>query len=668
MQKSIDKVFIIGLAPLILEKGLVWFEKNKNRIEKAATLRAHLDPIRSPFWSRNSLLAERHQKILLSEFTRKLTDLGYKKYRAVQLPGEFSQLGGTITLFPINLPTAIHIEFNGNFIESVTTLEYIKNARPETPLKKIIDVREEVLSDLSNLKEGDYVVHLDHGIGKFVSKKSVQSVQNEDDRLTFAYTLEYDFGDKLTVPEKAAYKLSPYIGFATPTIYRLGGNLWHKTRRKVKDDIIKTAKELLKIYAAREAAERTPYVYDEEILRHVESSFEFEETFDQREAINHVIRDLQKTTPMDRLICGDVGFGKTEVALRAAACAASSGRQTALIAPTTILTWQHFQTFTQRFANLPIKIALLSRIQKEGEQKKIMEKLGNSEIDIVIGTHRLLQNDIQFKNLGLLVIDEEQRFGVKQKEKLKSMRANIDVLSLSATPIPRTLYFALSGLRNISNIQTPPAGRLPIKTCIAPRSKKLIRDAIAQEISRGGQVFYLHNRIATIEASLLRINKLLAGIDRARIAVAHAKLPENQLIQIIDDFRNKKYDILLATTIIENGLDLSNVNTLIVEDASRLGLSQAHQLRGRIGRGDKQAYAYFLYHPKKLTEAGKHRLETLHKYQNLGAGYQIALRDLEIRGAGNILGRKQHGAINRVGLNLYCQMLNEAVEGIKKEA
>jgi transcription-repair coupling factor (superfamily II helicase) len=328
-----------------------------------------------------------------------------------------------------------------------------------------------------------------------------------------------------------------------------------------------------------------------------------------------------------------------------------------------VLAWQHAQTFRARFAKLPVKISLLSRVQSDAEQKNIILELKNGEVDIVIATHRLLQKDVEFKNLGLLIIDEEQRFGVKQKEKLKSMRINIDVLSLSATPIPRTLYFSLAGLKNISNIGTPPPNRLPIKTYVAPRSKKTMREAILAELARGGQVYYLHNRISTIESARVKIASLAQ--EGARIAVAHAKLPDSQLIEIIDDFRNKKFDILIATTIIENGLDLSNVNTLIVEDASRLGLAQAHQLRGRIGRGEKQAFAYFLYSPKRLTEVGKRRLETLQRYQDLGAGYEIAKRDLEIRGAGNILGREQHGSINRVGLNLYCQMLNEAVEELK---
>lgn len=661
MNMSIGRILIVALTPLILEKGLVWFKENEKRIERAVS---HPDAA-AGFWQKNSIIIERGQKVMLSELLRKLTDFGYEKYQRVELPGEFSQAGGTVTLFPINAPRAFRVEFGGNAIENIEELSQIKNEAPESPLKKIIypstslgaskdnHRRREIHADFANLKEDDYVVHLDHGIGKFVEKKESY------------YVLEYASGDKLRVPEEVSHKLSPYIGFSTPTIYRLGGNLWHKTKRKIKEDVVKTAKELLEVYAARELAQRAPYAAPDEILAQVEQGFEFEETSDQKKAIEDIMQDMSRETPMDRLICGDVGFGKTEVAIRAAARAAISGRQVALIAPTTILAWQHFQTFNSRFDKFPIKISLLSRVQTDSEQKNIIAELKGGELDIVIGTHRLLQKDVEFKNLGLLIIDEEQRFGVKQKEKLKSTRTDIDVLSLSATPIPRTLYFSLAGLKNISSIQTPPPSRLPIKTQVLARSKKIIQDALRQEIAQGGQAYYLHNRISTIDAAEVKIRSLVP--DNAKIAVAHAKLPDQQLIEIINDFRNKKFDILIATTIIENGLDLSNVNTLIVEDASRLGLAQAHQLRGRIGRGDKQAFAYFLYSPKKLTEAGKRRLETLQRYQDLGAGYEIAMRDLEIRGAGNILGREQHGAINRVGLNLYCQMLNEAVEELKSQ-
>lgn len=663
MGESISNILIIAITPPILERGLIWFQKNQQRIERASNL----------FWQRNTLSICENQKVMMSEIMRKLTDFGYQKYQSVELPGEFSQNGGILIIFPINSRWAVKIEFSGNTVESIIETSK-ENAKPEKLLKELLypngTRRKEMQNDLSGLKQGDYVVHIDHGVGMLKSQitirqladKSQTNSNSQNSKIENFYILDYAGGDILRVPEEVSYKLSPYIGFSTPTIYRLGGNLWHKIKRKVNENIIKTAKQLLAIYAAREIAERVPYSNEPDMLFDIKKSFDFDETEDQKRVIEEIMNDMDKTTPMDRIVCGDVGFGKTEVAIRAAARALFSGKQVAMIAPTTVLAWQHFQTFKSRFEKIPVTIELLTRIQKENEQKNIVIGLKEGKIDLILGTHRLLQKDIEFKNLGLLVIDEEQRFGVKQKEKLKILRADLDILSLSATPIPRTLYLSLSGLKNISNIKTPPLNRLPIKTYVSPRSKKLIKTAIERELERGGQIYYLHNRISTIDTAYMKVRELAGS---AKILVGHAKLPENQLIEIFDDFKNKKADILIATTIIENGLDLSNVNTLIVEDATRLGLSQAHQIRGRIGRSARQAYAYFLYSPKKLTDVGKKRLQILEEFQNLGEGYKIAMRDLEIRGAGNILGREQHGSINKVGLNLYCQMLNEAVEQLK---
>ncbi|TSC74111.1 MAG: transcription-repair coupling factor (superfamily II helicase) [Parcubacteria group bacterium Gr01-1014_33] len=393
---------------------------------------------------------------------------------------------------------------------------------------------------------------------------------------------------------------------------------------------------------------------------------------------------------MDRLLVGDVGFGKTEIALRAAFRVVTSGKQAALLAPTTVLTAQHLATFTERFHTLPVRVRMLSRLLSGKEEKEVLQELADGTIDMVVGTHRLLSKDIVFKNLGLVIIDEEQRFGVKQKEKLKSLRTEVDVLSLSATPIPRTMQFVLSKLRDVSLLETPPPERIPIQTLVLPYSQKLIREAIQSELERGGQVYFLHNRIETIGRVKERLEKILRqrkinpppakrlAIVRAsplergrvrvgvpRIGIIHGRMPEKELIRTMEAFRKKEIDILVATTIIENGLDISSANTLIVDDATRLGLAQAHQLRGRIGRGKTQAFAYFLYKPRHLTEKAQERLSALQEYFELGAGYQLALRDLEIRGAGNILGREQSGAVNKVGLNLYYQMLGEAIEEIK---
>jgi len=442
----------------------------------------------------------------------------------------------------------------------------------------------------------------------------------------------------------------------------LGSLFWQKVKKKVKEEAEKLARELLEIYAKREIATRPSYFPECEIDIQLTSTFPYEETPDQVQVLEEIKRDLEKNQPMDRLICGDVGFGKTEIALRAMVRAVNSGYQVAMICPTTILANQHFQNFKERLKNLPIKIEMLSRLIPKGKQKRIIENLKKGKIDILVGTHRILSSDVEFKNLGLLVIDDEQRFGVRQKEKLKKMRAELDILSLSATPIPRTLYLSLSSLKEISLIQTPPVGRLPIKTFILPFSEKIIKEAIEKEIKRGGQVYYLHNRIETIKV----IKNILENlVPKARLGIAHAKLREKELVKVMEDFQNKKIDVLIATTIIENGLDLPNVNTLIVADATRLGLAEAYQIRGRVGRSHIQAFAYFLY-GQNLSERAKMRLDALKEAEELGSGYKIALKDLEIRGAGNILGKEQSGNINAVGLNLYCQILSEAIEKLKK--
>ncbi|MDI6592126.1 MAG: helicase-related protein, partial [Patescibacteria group bacterium] len=535
----------------------------------------------------------------------------------------------------------------------------------EKPAKEILKKKlksQKLFSDLKGLKPGDYLVHLDHGIGKFIGFLSQQYGQEQF--LTNYYVLEYDQGDKLYVPVGLERKLSRYIGFVEPKISRLGSLLWQRVKKKVKKEAEKFARELLEIYAKREIATRPAYLPEDELDFQLASSFPYEETADQIQTLQEINKDLEKTEPMDRLVCGDVGFGKTEVALRAMVKAVKSGYQAAIICPTTILANQHEQNFKERLKNLPIKISILSRLQSKKKQKEIIEKIKSGKIDILIGTHRLLSKDVEFKNLGLLVIDDEQRFGVKQKEKLKKLRASLDVLSLSATPIPRTLYMALSSLKDISLIQIPPVGRLPVKTFILPFSEKVIKKAIEDEVKRGGQVYYLHNRIETIEKVKKSLECLNFEFKPIKLGIAHGRLREKELIRVMADFQNKKIDVLIATTIIENGLDLPNVNTLIVADATKLGLAQAYQIRGRIGRSHTQAFAYFLY-PFRLTEKAKIRLDALKEAEELGSGYKIALKDLEMRGAGNILGKEQSGNINKVGLNLYCQMLNEAIEKIK---
>ncbi len=658
----IDRVLIVAIIPYFLEKGNLWFEENLEKILEARKTQS--------FWEDNTLFLERGQTYHLSSFLRKLDELGYERVWQVTEPGEFSQRGGIIEVFPINLNFAIRLEFLGNRIESIERLEV--KIKDEKIFKNILKKRlrsQRVYSDLTGLKPGDYLVHLDHGIGRFIRLVSLFY----KGRPIKYYLLEYAQGAKLYVPLGLERKLSRYIGFKKPALSKLGSLGWQKTKRKIKKEAERLAKELLEIYAKREISLRPPYLPDNEIDKILSFTFPFEETPDQIKAIEDIKKDLEKDKPMDRILCGDVGFGKTEIALRAMVKAVNSGFQAAMICPTTILANQHFQTFKKRLKNLPIKIALLTRLQTKKEQEKIVKQVKKGEVDIVVGTHRLLSKDLQDwlkpyfqekrKGLGLLVIDDEQKFGVRQKEKFKKLRPSLDILSLSATPIPRTLYMALSSLKDVSFIQTPPTGRLPIKTLVLPFSEKVIKEAIEKELRRGGQVYYLHNRIETIEATRKFLKTL---VPRASFGIAHGKLKEKDLIKTISDFQNKKVDVLIATTIIENGLDLPNVNTLIVADATKLGLSQAYQIRGRIGRSHLQGFAYFLY-GHRLKEKAKLRLRALKEAERLGSGYQIALRDLEIRGAGNILGKEQSGNINKVGLNLYCQMLTEAVEKLKRK-
>lgn len=644
MEKSIARILIAGLTPYFLERGNLWFAENFEKILEAKKSQS--------FFEDNTVFLEKQKECNFSELLRKLDELGYEKVKTISEPGEFSRQGGAIDIFPINYDNALRIDFDNNQIENIENLSLTVSDEKEAKErigKKL--KRQKLFSDLKGLKSGDYLVHLDHGVGKFANIKENY------------YVLEYAQGDKLYVPLGLERKLSRYIGFQTPSISRLSSQLWERTKRRVKEETEKLAKELLEIYAKREIATRPYYLPDTEIDLALTDTFPYTETPDQIQAIEDIKKDLENSQiPLDRIVCGDVGFGKTEVALRIMVKAVNAGLQAALICPTTILASQHFQTFKKRLGDLPIKVELLSRLQTKKEQQDTVQKLKQGQIDVVIGTHRVLSNDVEFKNLGMLVIDDEQRFGVKQKEKLKKIRASLDILSLSATPIPRTLYLALSSLKKISVIQTPPAYRLPVETLVLSWSEKTIKTAIDQEMKRGGQIYYLHNRVETIETAKNLIQKL---IPEAEISIIHGRMKEKEIVRVMDDFQNKKINILVATTIIENGLDVPNVNTLIVADAPRLGLSQAYQIRGRVGRSHIQAFAYFFY-GDNLSALAEERLTALKEAQELGSGYRVAMRDLEIRGAGNILGKEQSGSINQIGLNLYCQMLSDAIDKMKK--
>jgi transcription-repair coupling factor (superfamily II helicase) len=509
-----------------------------------------------------------------------------------------------------------------------------------------------------SLKPGGYVVHVDHGIGKFkeMVKRTVEGVERE------YFLLNYALGDKLFVPVDQADRISCYVGVENPTLNRLSGIAWQQVKIKVKSRAREVARRLLELYAQREFSQGHAFSEDSELQKELEQAFPYQETPDQLHTLEEVKRDLENVQVMDRLICGDVGFGKTEIALRAAFKVVMDKKQVALLAPTTILVEQHAKTFLERLKNFPVRVESISRFKTKKEQEQILADLKTGKIDILIGTHRLLQKDIQFANLGLVIVDEEQRFGVEHKERFKEMRNNVDILTLSATPIPRTLNLALGGVRSISTITTPPPGRLPVETFVNRYSDEIVKEAIERELKRNGQVYFLHNRVQTIESAAYQIRKL---VPRAKVVVAHGQMESRQLEKIMEDFYHGKYNVLVCSSIIENGLDVPTVNTLIVDDAVNFGLSQLYQLRGRIGRSHLQAYAYFLYQGRYLKGLARRRLEALLEAQKLGSGFEIAMRDLEIRGAGNVLGTEQHGHIVAVGLSLYARLLQHAVEELK---
>ena len=533
--------------------------------------------------------------------------------------------------------------------------------RTASPARK--RAAEAFLSDLRDLKEGDFVVHLDYGVGKFLGLKRLRVEADEREFVEIGYGEE----KTLLLPVERLDRIQKYSGAegAEPKLDRLGGASWSRKKSAVRKAVRDLSQDLLRVYARRAQAQGFAFSKDSPWQKEFEDAFEHVETPDQAQAIADVKRDMEKPVPMDRLLCGDVGYGKTEVAMRAAFKAVLDGKQVAVLAPTTILADQHFRTFSRRFSSFPVTIELLSRFRDRAEQKKVAEKLAEGSVDILIATHRLLSRDIRFRDLGLLVIDEEQRFGVAQKEKIKEWKASIDVLSMSATPIPRSLNLSLSGLRDLSIIETPPRDRLAIETQIIPKSADVVRESIAFELQRGGQVFYIHNRVDSIPAEKRFLEEILPD---ARIAVGHGQMPEGQLEKTMLEFVSRKSDILLATTILENGIDIPSVNTILIDRADMFGLSQLYQLRGRVGRSDKAAYCYLVVEPNAaLTETARARLATIREFCDLGAGFRIAAKDLEIRGAGNFLGAEQSGHINAVGLEMYLDLLDEAMRELRGE-
>ncbi|MGA9350003.1 MAG: transcription-repair coupling factor [Anaerolineae bacterium] len=515
----------------------------------------------------------------------------------------------------------------------------------------------------ADMAPDDYVVHIEHGIGIFrgLVELTIDEVKRE------YLEVEYDGDDRLYVPIHQADRLSRYVGVSgrPPALHRLGTAQWAQVKARAKRAVEDIARELLELYAAREVIPGHAFPPDTPWQVELEASFPYVETEDQLQAVEEIKADMEKPKPMDRLVCGDVGYGKTEVALRAAFKAVMDHKQVAVLVPTTVLAQQHYGTFQERLKPFPVEVEMLSRFRSRREQQEILNKLQAGTMDIVIGTHRLIQKDVAFKDLGLLIIDEEQRFGVTHKEKLKQMRKEVDVLTLTATPIPRTLYMSLTGVRDMSTIDTPPEERLPVKTHVGEYDETLIRKAILRELDRGGQIYFVHNRVQSIHLVAQRLERI---VPEATLAIGHGQMPEAKLEQVMLDFAAGKIDVLVCTSIIESGLDIPNVNTLIVNRANQFGLADLYQLRGRVGRGARRAYAYFLYdHPHRLTDTARQRLQTILEASELGAGFGIAMRDLEIRGAGDLLGTRQHGHIAAVGFDLYCRLLAQAVQELKVE-
>ncbi|MGI6226282.1 MAG: transcription-repair coupling factor [Peptococcales bacterium] len=554
------------------------------------------------------------------------------------------------------------VEFTKSQLVLVSEHEVFQQPKKRPP-KRMFQQDGQQINRLADLKVGDYVVHSGHGIGRYLGVEKLKVGDVERDYLIIKYAGE----DRLYVPTDQIELLQKYVAGEgnIPKVHKLGGTDWQKTKLKVTTSVKKLAEGLLELYAKRQAMPGFSFSPDDNWQREFEDAFPYKETPDQLKAIRDVKKDMEKGVPMDRLICGDVGYGKTEVAIRAAFKAVNNGKQVAVLVPTTVLAQQHFNTFRERFANFPVTIEVVSRFRTASEQKKVMEGVKTGTVDIIIGTHRLLSKDVRFKDLGLLVVDEEQRFGVSHKEKLKRLKSQVDVLTLSATPIPRTLHMSLVGIRDMSVIETPPEDRYPIQTYVVEHSPELIKDAIRRELGRGGQVYYVHNRVEDIEKVAEDIRIL---VPEARVGIGHGQMKEDFLEKVMIGFMEQELDVLVCTTIIETGLDISNVNTLIIDEADKMGLSQLYQLRGRVGRTNRVAYAYLTYRKDKiLSQLAEKRLHAIREFTELGSGFKIAMRDLEIRGAGNLLGPEQHGQVASVGFDMYCHLLEEAVRELKGE-
>lgn len=574
---------------------------------------------------------------------------------SIPIKGDQSVLPGKVQIMKGDLQTGFELPIQK--IAVITEEELFNKKVKKAPRRQKLSNAERIKS-YSELKIGDYVVHINHGIGKYLGIETLEINGIHKDYLH----IRYMGSDKLYVPVDQIDLVQKYVASEgkEPKIYKLGGNDWKKVKKKVESSVQDIADDLIKLYAEREATKGYAFSPDGDMQREFELSFQYQETEDQLRSIHEIKKDMERERPMDRLLCGDVGYGKTEVAIRAAFKAIADGKQVAILVPTTILAQQHHETMRERFQDYPINIGLLSRFRTKKQQAETIKGLKNGTIDVVVGTHRLLSKDIHYRDLGLLIIDEEQRFGVTHKEKIKLLKTNVDVLTLTATPIPRTLHMSMLGVRDLSIIETPPENRFPVQTYVMEYNGVLVREAIERELARNGQVYFLYNRVEDIERKAEEISML---VPDARVTYAHGKMTENELESIMLGFLAGEYDVLVSTTIIETGVDIPNVNTLIVFDADRMGLSQLYQLRGRVGRSNRVAYAYFTYRKDKvLTEVAEKRLQAIKEFTELGSGFKIAMRDLSIRGAGNLLGAQQHGFIDSVGFDLYSQMLKDAIE------
>ncbi|MDQ0273096.1 transcription-repair coupling factor [Cytobacillus purgationiresistens] len=553
-------------------------------------------------------------------------------------------------------------ELNNQRLAVITEEElFNKRTKKKTRRQKLSNA--ERIKSYSELKVGDYVVHVNHGIGKYLGIETLEINGVHKDYLN----IRYQGSDQLYVPVEQIDLVQKYVGSESkePKIYKLGGNDWKRVKKKVQSSVQDIADDLIKLYAEREASKGYAFSPDGDMQREFEVAFPYQETEDQIRSINEIKKDMERERPMDRLLCGDVGYGKTEVAIRAIFKAIADGKQVAFLVPTTILAQQHFETMRERFQDFPIEIGMLSRFRTKKQQTETIKGLKAGTVDVVVGTHRILSKDLSYRDIGLLIIDEEQRFGVTHKEKIKQLKTNVDVLTLTATPIPRTLHMSMLGVRDLSVIETPPENRFPVQTYVMEYNGVLAREAIERELARDGQVYFLYNRVEDIERKAEEISML---VPDARVTYAHGQMSENELESVMLGFLEGEYDVLVSTTIIETGVDIPNVNTLIVHDADKMGLSQLYQLRGRVGRSNRVAYAYFTYRKDKvLTEVAEKRLQSIKEFTELGSGFKIAMRDLTIRGAGNLLGAEQHGFIDSVGFDLYSQMLKEAIEERKEK-